>query len=329
MIVLQHLTQLKQCDRRPIVATIGNFDGVHSAHRKILQTVKRTARQKKARTMVITFNNHPHHVGAQKKKPILTSLLHRLILFKRDAIDLCYVFNFTVRLKNSSAEDFLKNILFKHFPLTHIIVGYNFRFGKNRTGTPAMIAAYARSKGIGCTIVKPIKQKQKKISSSRIRSLIAGGKLKQAETLLGKPYSMFAHIVRGEGRGKKLGYPTANLDVHSEVLPPEGVYIVTVAIWHVEKKREKKGIVLKESLAEEDLIGVLNLGHKPTFRKTTHKLAIPCAEVHIIDFFANIRDKLLEITFVKKIRDERKFSDHSMLCSQIKKDIVQTKRYFK
>ncbi len=324
MIVLDTYDQLKKFSKIDCVCTIGNFDGVHKAHQKLLGVIKRTAASKHARSLVITFKNHPHQVGKKKKKPILTSLEHKLFLLKRSGVDLCFVFSFNSFFKNLSPEKFLQDILFKKFSISELIIGYNFRFGRNREGNAALVRRHALRRGIKLVVQKPLKIGDVRVSSSLIRSLVSRGKLIQAQRLLGRKYSVFANVVKGRGRGTLLGFPTANLDLHSEVMPPTGVYIVKVNIWDINFKKTKKGTIVSEKLINENVTGVCNLGYTPTFGDVPY----PKAEVHFPGLKADFKDKLLEVTFYHKIRNEKKFPTVSKLKKQIEHDVKKAVLYF-
>ena len=324
MVVLDSYAQLKRWHGIRFVGTIGNFDGLHVAHQKLLTTVKRTAQNTGSRSLVITFKNHPHQVGKQKKKPILTSLQHKLFLLQHVNVDFCFVFSFRAALKNLRAEDFLSQILFKKFPLHSLTVGYNFRFGKNRRGTPTLVKQYASQAGIRLAIQDQFRLGGVRVSSTCIRKLISRGELVKAERLLGRKYSVFATAIRGHGRGTSLGFPTANLDVHSEVLPPNGIYVVKVQVWDIRIRRTKKGTSLNEKLIDKNITGVCNLGYAPTFGD----IAIPRMEVHMTRYRPNFTGKLLEVTFFKRIRKEKKFKSMNELQQQIGCDIQKARMYF-
>jgi len=323
MKVFQYFSELKKWNTKNIVCTIGNFDGVHSAHQKILSDLNLLAKKRNAKSFVITFKNHPLQVGKQKEKPILTSVPHKLILFDRAGIDACFVLAFNKRFKEMSPNDFLSKVLFNHFRISHLTVGYNFFFGKNRAGNTELIAESAKERGIDFSVVNSIRMQNEVVSSSRIRELVTEGKMQRVEKMLGRKYSVLATVVKGAGRGTELGFPTANLDVHSEVLPPKGVYIV-----HVNACRNTLGSFGKVRDVKHDCCytpykGVLNLGVTPTFG--SH---IPFhAEVHIPNVKQDFRGKLLEVTFYDKIRDEKKFASAADLCAQISKDLRRVKDY--
>ncbi len=326
MYIIKHFTQLREWEKEGFVCTIGNFDGVHIAHKKIMSNVKRIAKKRRKRSLVITFDYHPLQVGAEKKKPILTFLDHKLLLLSRAHIDACFVFSFRKELRNVDADSFLRKILFKKFPIEHLIVGYNFRFGKDRKGTPRLIQDVARKYDVSCSVQQQVLYNNNRISSTRLRMLVARGKLAIAEKMLGRKYSVFATVVSGAGRGKTiLGFPTANLDVHSEVLPPQGVYVVRVTVHETSMSNTKKGKKFNEHCLGKKLLGVLNFGSSPTFDDGTPTHA----EVHIINGVKdNLRGKLLEVEFYKRIRNERKFPSVQSLCRQIETDIKYAVRYF-
>lgn len=323
MKAFQYYSDLKKWKKKGLVCTIGNFDGVHRAHQQILGTIKKKSQQEKTASLVITFRNHPLQVGQTKQKPIVTSLPHKLILLDRYGMDACFVFNFSKRFKELRPKEFLDQALFRHFDIRHIVVGFNFFFGKNKQGTAADLKECAYKRGITCDIAQPIKVGGTVISSSRIREAVSSGDLPLAHTLLGRHYSVLATVVHGAGRGTGLGFPTANLDVHSEVLPPRGVYIVQVDSCRNTLVSFNKIKDIKADCCFTPYIGVLNLGTTPTFGSK-----IPFhAEVHIPDVQRDFSDKLLEVTFLKRLRDEKRFASEDELCRQIAADIKKARAY--
>lgn len=323
MKAFQFYSDVKKWDKKNLVCTIGNFDGVHRAHQKILCTIKKKSQQEKSSCLVITFKNHPLQIGLTKQKPIVTSLPHKLILLDRYGMDACFVFNFSKRFKELSPDEFLNQALFKHFDISHIVVGFNFLFGKDKQGTAEDLKQSAHKRGITCEIAQPIKVDGTLISSSRIREAVSKGDLRLAHTLLGRDYSVLATVVRGAGRGTGLGFPTANLDVHSEVLPPRGVYIVQVDSCRNTLVSFEKIKDIAADCCFTPYIGVLNLGTTPTFGNK-----IPFhAEVHIPGIQRDFSDKLLEVTFLERLRDETRFASEDDLCRQIKVDIKNAQAY--
>jgi riboflavin kinase / FMN adenylyltransferase len=323
MKAFQYHSDFKKWCKKKVVCTIGNFDGVHLAHQKILGKIKTISKRHNAYSLVITFKNHPLQVGQKKQKPIVTSLPHKLILLDRYGVDACFVFNFSKRFKELRPEEFLKQALFKHFDIQYILVGFNFFFGKNKQGTVEDIKRFAQKRHVLCDIASPIKVAGQAISSSRVREAVASGDLDMANRLLGRNYSVLATVVQGAGRGTGLGFPTANLDVHSEVLPPRGVYIVRVESCHNTLVSFKKIKDITADCCFTPYIGVLNLGTTPTFGQN-----IPFhAEVHIPNINCDFREKLLEVTFLERLRAEKKFDSEEDLCRQISLDIKKAQTY--
>lgn len=275
------------------VIVIGVFDGLHRGHRYLLQKALTAARNTHKKLVCITF--HPHPLG----EPYLISLTHRLKLIEALGVRHCVVIRFNKRFSRILAEEFIKGILVKLFHPLLIFVGENFRFGFKAKGTVALLKHFEKEYGY---IVEPIKELRvhtQKISSHTIRSLIKSGKLKEAETLLGRRVSVLGTVIKGLKRGRMVGYPTANINPHHEVLPREGVYAVKV-LYH---KRTYNGLC--------------NIGRRPTFAS-----AIPAQtiEVHLFDFKKNIYGRDIEIQFVDRIRDEKKFPSIRFLGAQIRKD---------
>lgn len=281
--------------RVPVVA-LGVFDGVHRGHKNILQAAVRKARFIKGTSVVLTFWPHP------QKQESLYSLEHRLRLIAAIGIEVCVVINFNKSFAKTSAVDFVKNILGKSIGASFVFVGENFRFGKNAEGGLEVLSKLSKKYGFKLRAFKVLKIKNKPISSTYIRALIKEGDLELAQRLLTRPVSVLGTVVSGASIGRKLGYPTANIDPHHEVIPPSGVYAVKVF------------------LGKKELSGICNIGYKPTFKTNspTPKIHI---ELHIFDFSKNIYGKYIEIQFIDKIRDEAKFSSPAALVEQIKKDI--------
>jgi riboflavin kinase/FMN adenylyltransferase len=286
--------------KKPVV-TLGVFDGVHRAHRRILQETVRQAKHIRGTSVVVTFWPDPH------KEDSLYSLEHRLRLIGELGIDICIVINFSRAFAKISAEDFIKNILIKKIGAHYIYVGKNFRFGKQAKGNFRILARLARIHNFKFKIFKVFKINHQPISSTYIRRLITKGDLKRAERLLSKPVTVLGTVIRGISLATRLGFPTANINPHHEVLPPSGVYAVKVI------------------LDNQRLKGVCYIGTKPTFKRKKEARHI---EVYIFDFNKNIYKEFLEIQFIQKIREERKFASLTALARQIKKDILQAKKRF-
>jgi len=284
--------------RKPVVA-LGVFDGVHRGHINILKGAVRKARSIKGTSMVLTFWPHP-----QKEKN-LYSLEHRLRLISEIGIDVCVVINFNQKFADISAFDFVRNILFKKIHAHYVYVGRNFGFGKDAEGNYKTLIGLSKIYNFKVKAFKVINIKNKPVSSTYIRALIKKGKLAFARRLLTRPVSILGTVIKGISLARKLGFPTANINPHHEVIPPHGVYAVRVIF------------------NDNKFNGICYIGSRPTFLSKSENV-----EVYIFNFNKNIYGKNLEIQFIKKIRDEKKFGSASVLVGQIKTDILTAKKNF-
>jgi len=285
---------------KPVVA-LGVFDGVHIGHRHILTQAVKKARAIKGTSVVITFYPHPQ---AQQS---LYSLNHRLKLISELGVDVCVVIRFDYKFSKISAEDFVKEFLVKKLGAKFIYIGDNFRFGKSARGDSTFLHQLSKCYGYKVRDFPVIKIKRRPVSSTYIRRLITGGELVFAKKLLQRPVTVLGTVVKGISLARKLGFPTANIDPHHEILPPSGVYAVKILF------------------ANKTFRGVCNIGKKPTVTRDGKDKHV---EVHIFGFNEDIYGKDLEIQFLRKIRDEVKFSSLNDLSKQIKKDIKQALRIF-
>lgn len=285
--------------KKPVVA-LGVFDGVHRGHRIILKSAVKKARSIRGTSVVLTFSPHP------QKEESLYSLEHRLRLIGELGIDVSIVINFNQKFAGISAENFIKNILIRRIGIGYIYVGKNFKFGKNAQGDSKLLKKLSRIYNFKLRVFEVIRINNRSISSTYIRKLIKKGNLKAAQRLLMRPVSVLGTVIKGVSLATKLGFPTANIDPHHEVLLPCGVYAVKIIFEH------------------QKLNGVCNIGTKPTFRTQDGKYI----EVYIFNFKKNIYGRYLEIQFAKKIRDEKKFASAFSLVKQIKKDIIRSKALF-
>jgi len=289
------------------VVAVGVFDGVHAAHRAIIAAAVRYARRNRTLCVVLTFWPHPR--GEQS----LYSLTHRLRIIEELGVDVCVVVTFTRGFAALSPLGFVNTILARQLGACKVFVGENFRFGKNAAGDAALLTLLAKSAGIGVTVFSRIMIAGRVVSSSLLRRLITAGKLEAARRMLLRPVSVFGNVVRGSGRGKALGYPTANIDPHHEVTPPAGIYAVMVVLGRARYQ------------------GLCYIGTRSTFaaqknkgrrtKKTKKRAPLCCIEVHMLGFTKNIYGKTLEVQFIKKIRGDKKFFSAEALIRQIKKDI--------
>ncbi|MGB2705948.1 MAG: riboflavin biosynthesis protein RibF [Candidatus Omnitrophota bacterium] len=291
--------------------TIGVFDGLHRGHQRIAKTLIKKARRRHLSTLLITFDPHPANVlKPAKGVPLLISLKHRLRLLGEIGIDYVIVMRFTRRLLRMDAADFTKKIL-SRINAEEIVVGKGFVFGSKRRGSLRTLRKFSGVYGYRINAVCELRHSGGVISSTRIRNLILNGELLNASRLLLRPVVILGTVVKGHKRGRIIGYPTANIDPHHEAIPPSGVYVVKIKL---EKKLYK---------------GILNIGTRPTFARGPYGDREPTIEVHMFNFNKTIYGKDLEINFVRKIRNERKFIDPARLIEQIKKDEKRAKQIFR
>lgn len=303
MDIILGMTGLRKKIQYP-VATLGMFDGVHLGHQKIIECIRRFAAEKQGESVVITFDCHPKSVIENRPASFITSLNHRLALIERLGVDHTVVLHFNQKLAQMTAKDFIKEILVEWLGVKCVVLGFNCRFGKNREGNSALVNKLAVDYGFEAHGCPPVVYKDQVISSTAIRQAILDGNLEKAAGMLGRPVSILGTVVKKIGRGKTLGYPTANLDLHHEVRPPRGVYGTKVCWsgqWH---------------------LALTNIGLRPTFAREApvSENETMEIEVHIVDFEENLYGRDLEVQFLFKIRDEMSFKTAEELKAQIEKD---------
>ena len=290
------------------VAAIGIFDGVHKGHQWLIRKMVASARRENSKSLVITFHPHPAQVLHQKKISYLVSLPQRLELIKALGVDIVLVIKFTQKFAHLRPEDFVRKYLVKSLGVREVFVGDDFRFGENRSGDVDCFEQMGLKYGFMVKHLRPIKKIADKISSSSLRALIGNGRLREAVSMLGRNVSVMGKVIHGSGRGKKLGYPTANIKVDSGILPAQGVYVVRVNL---------NGCVFN---------GMANIGHRPSFVSKNSNLHI---EIHILNFQENIYGHSLTVEFLKKIRKEQKFFSIDHLILQIRSDEKFARQYFR
>jgi len=286
--------------RKETVVSIGIFDGVHRGHQFLLQRAVGNAARLHALSVCLTFWPHP------KKSHFIYSLDHRLDLIAQLNFDICVVIRFDKTFARMEPERFVKKILVGKLNIISLVVGSNFSFGKNASANINTMRRLSSQYKFYIDEVKPLKINNRIISSTMIRNYIEQGRLKQASNLLGRNVTVYGEVIRGWRLGRMLGFPTANINPHHEVLPAIGVYAVKV-------RYENKLYP-----------GACYIGYRPTL-KFKNSLSI---EVNIVDFSKIIYGKKLHIEFIKKIRPERRFSSKEGLCAQIKKDISYIRKFF-
>jgi riboflavin kinase/FMN adenylyltransferase len=289
------------------VLTIGNFDGVHLGHREIFRRVVDKARERNGTSAVVTFEPHPLHLLAPDKAPLrLNTPEEKVRLLAASCIDLLVVLNFDRQLAEMSAESFVSEILVGSLGVKHLIVGYDYAFGRNRQGNTRFLKEQANKHGFTLEVLAPIRAEQQAHSSTAIRQLLQEGRVSDVIGILGRNFTLDGEVVHGEGRGRKLGFPTANLVTRKEILPRDGVYAVKVK-WQ-----------------ENYYDGVINIGRRPTFAESA-----PTLEIHLLDFQDNLYGERLRIYFVGRLRDEQKFPSVEALQEAVVKDIERARESFK
>ena len=281
--------------------TMGSFDGCHIGHQKIFSNLFKEAQKNRSQSALITFNPHPRHVIQKEKNfPIIMSLEKKIEIFRFFNIDHVLIIPFNHEFSKMKADNFISDIIINFFKPKKIIIGYDHHFGFNREGTPKFLTENGKSKGFKVDVINPIKNKELIVSSSRIRSFLNNGSVEIASTLLGRNYGFFATVQKGSGRGRELGFPTANFisEEKNQLIPSNGVYLISAMIHG------------------NNLYGMCNLGVRPTFNETEFVM-----EAHFFDLYdKNIYGEKLEIEFLNRIRDEIKFSNSKELIKQLKKD---------
>lgn len=324
--IVSDLKHFRKDKFQNLVVALGNFDGVHLGHSEIIRTIRNRAKAIGGTSAVFTFRDHPQRILHRKDDPpILTSLVHKLFLLKQAEVDLCFLIDFTIPLSRKGPEEFVREIFIETLGAREICLGFNARFGHDRSGDSKLMMRLAREYGFSFLEAQPYQIRGQVVSSSLIRSLIRAGKIKEAQAFLGRPYSFFGTVVSGSGRGKEIGFPTANLDPHSEVMPPEGVYATWVRILDCRFVATEEGCTrLEERVIGDHFKALLNYGTRPTFGQDSK----PIPEVHILDFREDLVDKTVEVTIGDCLRPERAFSNREALREQIMQDIETGRRWF-
>jgi len=287
------------------IVTIGNFDGVHLGHQKILLFLVDQAKKRNLYSLVLTFSPHPEEILSKGKIVMIQTLTQRLKTIEKFGVHGVLVTPFDEQFSNLSSEEFIQKILLNSLKAKEIVIGDNFRFGKNREGGINALQALAPRLGFEAHKIPSVIEGGKIVSSSLIRRSLLEGEIEEANTLLGRYYEIKGNVIKGKARGKVLGFPTANIEAKNDIIPL-GVYISQVRI------------------NSETLPAITNAGLRPTFDKEEMQI-----ESYIINFNRNLYGEEIDIIFINKIRDEMKFKSPEELSLQISKDLEQAKTYFK
>jgi riboflavin kinase/FMN adenylyltransferase len=293
---------------RPTVLTLGVFDGLHLGHQQIMQTVVSRAKAINAVSTAITFDPHPRAVlYPESAPPLLQTLDQRLAAFEFLGIEQAIVVRFNQSFAAQDAEEFLREIVYEGLQAREVYLGKGFAFGKNRGGNIELLKKLSAELGFFADEVEEVCLRGTRISSSKIRRLLAEGNVNLARRMLGRPYGVEGRIVHGFERGRTIGFPTANLKPKNRVIPKYGVYATATLIDEVWRR------------------SITNVGVRPTFEDET----APSIETYVFDFDGDLYGDVLRVRFLHRIRDERKFDGIEELKIQIAKDSNHALNYFK
>jgi riboflavin kinase/FMN adenylyltransferase len=314
MLLIRHVKKALAATlfKRGCIATIGNFDGLHSGHRAILEKLKAQSKVTGLPSVVVTFEPLPREYFLKNKNTQvrLTRFKEKFFYLEQWGIDVFVCLHFNQYLSKLSAECFVDQVLIQALNIKHLIVGDDFQFGHQREGNLLFLQEKAKQQRFSIEIAPVTSCEERRISSTWIREALQENNLPLAEKLLGRPYSLFGKVIHGDKRARQWGVPTANLNVHRSiiptVLPVKGVYAVLV---------KGKGL--------DNLPGVANVGSRPTVDGFRNLL-----EVHLLDFEGDIYDQVVEVIFVHKLRDEKKFDSIDVLKQQILEDVATVKHFF-
>jgi len=299
MRLIQDLNQLTEPLKNPVL-TIGNFDGVHKGHLALFEKVKERAKEIGGESAVMTFDPHPVKVMRPENAPPLITPIHQKIkLIEQSGVDVIFCLPFTKEFSQTTAREFVENILVRKIGIKELVVGYDYSFGKGREGNIELLKELGNHFNYRVHVVGPVKIGETLVSSTSIRNLVMEGRLDEARILLGRHYEVAGTVIKGKNRGARLlGFPTANLKLIDELTPKMGVYAV---------------YVLFNGDAYQ---GVTNIGYNPTFGNGAFSV-----ETHLLDFEGDLLGKTIRVQFIARLRDEKTFENAEALAEQIQKDI--------
>ena len=292
--------------RSPVLA-LGNFDGLHRGHVKILERIQRGAAERGGTTVVLTFDPHPPRVLRPDKAPaLLMTKSQKLEALARAGVQGTAVVRFTKEMSQWEPERFVRSVLVEWLRVAEVWVGADFLFGRDRSGNFSLLRSLGAQHGFRAEKIDSIRYKDFVVSSTRIRRLVSEGRVDEAGALLGHHYAIEGTVVEGAKRGRDIGFPTANLSTSNELLPPHGVYATTV--W----------------IDGQLYPSVTNIGQRPTFGDAP----TTTIETHVLKMERNLYGRTLKLAFVQRLRDERKFPDVEALQEQIAADVRRATRLF-
>ncbi|MBC7539828.1 MAG: bifunctional riboflavin kinase/FAD synthetase [Bacteriovorax sp.] len=309
MIVVKKISELKTIySEEKIQVTIGNFDGVHIGHREFLSRISQDCRQSKCKFVVITFIPHPIQILKAQSGFLINTFIERRELLAQCGVDYLLEVDFTRDFSTLLPEEFLEKYVFSFSGIRKIYLGHDFVFGANKSGDYKLAKNLCEKENISLILQDEFRLDNHSVSSSVARAAISKGEMEKVISLLGRPYFLSGRVIKGQGRGKQIGFPTANIDYGKElIIPARGVYITQTTIHDMTYN------------------SVTNIGINPTFNMGI-EINI---ETHLLDFNRDIYGEEMRVSFLKKIRDEKKFSSVNDLISQIDSDVQSAKLFFK
>lgn len=288
------------------IVTVGTFDGVHRGHWHVLAALTAGARARGLQSLLVTFDPHPLRIVRPEAAPLLlTTPAEKIEILAQSDVERVALLRFTPELAALSPAEFVERVLIGRLRMKHLVIGYDHGFGRGRSGDVDTLKEIGRSMGFGVDVVPPVMSGDAAISSSAIRRLLQAGDVESATAALGRPYSLTGTVVRGEGQGRRLGFPTANMEAgHTDKLVPhEGIYAVRAA--------------LRDRFAD----GVLHLGPRPTFAGLP-----PSIELHLFDFDGDLYGHRVRVDFVARIRDIARFDSVDVLIRAMEADCMEARR---
>jgi riboflavin kinase / FMN adenylyltransferase len=294
-----------QPDPRPVCAAIGVFDGVHLGHQRVLDQIITDAARQQAVSVVVTFDRHPNAVvRPDSVPPLIYPLDKKLEVIASFGVEAAYVIRFDKTFSQIPGEQFIRGLARDFRRISSICVGDGFMFGARRSGNVALLRKLGDELGFALHALADVELDGQSVSSTRIRDAVRAGDFALAGRMLARPYALRGTVIKGERLGRKLGFPTANLDVTGLLTPPPGVYAAEA---HIAAARHRAAV---------------NIGHRPTLHSADPQLHV---EAHLLDYDGDLYGQALELVFLKKLREEKKFPTPAALRAQIAEDIRQTR----
>jgi len=293
-------------DDRPVVVTVGTFDGVHRGHWRVLEEIVERASALGGRSVLVTFDPHPLRVvRPEAAPPLLTTPDEKKAVLACSRLDYLVFLSFTPELREFSPRRFVDEVLLRRLGMSHLIIGYDHGFGRGRSGDVNTLRAIAAERGFQLDVVKAVHSGPAAVSSSSIRSALLEGRLADANRWLDRPYSLSGTVVKGDGRGRDLGFPTANLHVAGtdKLVPAQGIYACFATV------------------PQGRFMGALHIGERPTFPGASASV-----EVHVLDFNADLYERTIHVDMIEYLRPVAAFGSAAALADQMRGDVAHTRK---